>query len=166
MIADRSVMTIIAPLRSCCSACLDICRNKSACEKIVTWSIVQSCGEYEQWEGEGSAEMAEFSAGLQKRQGERYVISLFFYFFWGEVLWVFHDICAGHSPSNHEKLACALIRVSALNRANMVVIWHIYIFEQMCFQLFEDCHTPSCPYIIWELIPYSFGAQALIELSQ
>ena len=34
----------------------------------------------------------------------------------------------------------------------------------MCFQLsFEDCHTPSCPNIIWELIPY-FGAQALNNL--
>ena len=31
-----------------------------------------------------------------------------------------------------------------------VLLIDIYIFEQMCFQLsFEDCHTPSCPSIIW-----------------
>ena len=40
----------------------------------------------------------------------------------GEVLQVFHDICAGHSPSHRKKLACVLnIRVCALNRANMVM---------------------------------------------
>ena len=46
--------------------------------------------------------MAEISAGLQTRQEERYVISLFLLLL-GEVLRVFLDICAGHSPSNREK---------------------------------------------------------------
>ena len=67
MIADRSVMTVIAPSHSRCSACLDVCGKISAREKIVNWSIVRSCDE-------GTAEMAEFSAGLQTRQEERYVI--------------------------------------------------------------------------------------------
>ena len=53
--------------------------------------------------------MAEFSAGLQTRLEERYVISLFLLLL-GEVLQVFHDMYAGHSPSNHEKLASAIIR--------------------------------------------------------
>ena len=114
MIADRSVMTVIAPSHSGCSACLDVNRNNSECEKIVNWSIIRSCGEFEQWERGGTAEMAEFSAGWQTGQEEMYVIS----YFWGEVLRVFHDICAGHSSSNREKLACALIRVCVLNRAN------------------------------------------------
>ena len=46
---------------------------------MVDWSIVQSCGEYEQREREETAEMAEFNAGLQTWQEERYVISLFFF---------------------------------------------------------------------------------------
>ena len=47
------------------------------CEKIANWSIVRSCGEYEQWEREGTTEMEELSAGLQTQQEERYVILLF-----------------------------------------------------------------------------------------
>ena len=70
------VLAVIAPLRSRCSVSLDVCSYNRACE-TVNWSIVQSCGEYEQWECEGTAEIAEFSAGLQTRQEERYVILLF-----------------------------------------------------------------------------------------
>ena len=76
MIADRSVFAVIAPLHSRCSVCLDLCRYNPTCEKIVKWLIVQLCGKYEQWEPIGTAEIAEF-AGLQTRQEERYVISLF-----------------------------------------------------------------------------------------
>ena len=47
-------------------------------------------GEYNQWEGEGTAEIVEFSAGLQTRQEDTSA-------------GVFRDICAGHSPSNREK---------------------------------------------------------------
>ena len=43
--------------------------------------------------------MADFSAGLQTWQEERYVI-LLSYFFWGEDL---HDNCASHPPSNCDK---------------------------------------------------------------
>ena len=53
-------------------------------------------------EREGTVEIAEFSAGLQTRQEERYVILLFLLLL-GEVLQVFRDICPGHSPSNREK---------------------------------------------------------------
>ena len=77
MIAKRRVLAFIAPLRSRCSVSLDVCTYNPACEKIVNWSIVRSCGEYEQWEREGTVEVAEFSAGLQTWQKERYVISLF-----------------------------------------------------------------------------------------
>ena len=96
MIADRRVpvLAVIAPLRSHCSVCLDICSFNPACKKVVNWPIVRSCGEYEQCEREGTAEIAEFSAGLQTRQEERYVILR---------LLLFHDICTGHSPSNREK---------------------------------------------------------------
>ena len=61
-------------------------------------------------------EYAEFSAGLQTRQEERYVISLFLLILGG----IFRDICAGHSPSHCEKRPCALIWACALNRKNMV----------------------------------------------
>ena len=47
--------------------------------------------------------MADFSAGLQTRQGERYVILLFLLLL-GEILQVFHDNCTSHSPSNCENL--------------------------------------------------------------
>ena len=65
MSADRSVMVIIVPLRSRCSSYLDAWRYKHACNKIVDWSITQSCGEYEQRERYGTTEMTEFDAGLQ-----------------------------------------------------------------------------------------------------
>ena len=51
------------------------CYNRT--REIVNWSKLWPCGEYEQWEREGTAEIAEFSAGLQTRQEERYVILLF-----------------------------------------------------------------------------------------
>ena len=76
MIAERSVMTVIAPSHSRCSTCFRRLLQQSACEKIIDWSRVQSCGEYKQLEQEGTAEMAEFSAGLQTRQEERYVFWL------------------------------------------------------------------------------------------
>ena len=77
MIADRSVLAIISPSSPCCSAILDVWRYKPACNEIVDLSITQSCGEYEQRERKGTAEMADFNAGLQTRQEERYVISFF-----------------------------------------------------------------------------------------
>ena len=77
MIADRSVLAVIAPLCSHCSVCFEVCRYNPACEKIVNWSIIRSRGEYEQCEQEGTAEIAKFRAGLQTRQEERYMISLF-----------------------------------------------------------------------------------------
>ena len=77
MSADHSVSAIILPSRSHCSAYLDTWRYKPTCNKIVDWSIARSCSEYEQREHEGTAEMTEFNAGLQKQQEERYVISLF-----------------------------------------------------------------------------------------
>ena len=99
MIADCSVVAVIAPSRSRCSACLDICCYNPACEKIVNWSIVRSCGEYEQCEPKGTAEMAEFSSGLQIQQEERCMISLFLLLL-GGILRVFHDSCASRPPSN------------------------------------------------------------------
>ena len=74
MSVDRSVMVIILPLRSHRLAYLDAWRYKPACNEIVDWSITRSCGEYEQRERKGTTEMAEFNAGLQTRQEERYVI--------------------------------------------------------------------------------------------
>ena len=97
MIADRRVLAVIAPLSSRCSVA-DVCSYNRSCEKIVNWSIVQSCVEYEQWERKGTAEIAEFSAGLQTRQEERYVISLFLLPLGGSFTRFSHDICAGHSP--------------------------------------------------------------------
>ena len=47
MIADRRALAVIASLRSRCSVSLDVCSYNCACE-IVNWSIVRSCGEYEQ----------------------------------------------------------------------------------------------------------------------
>ena len=63
--------------------------------------------------------MADFSAGLQTWQEERYVI-LLSYFFWGEDL---HDNCASHPPSNCDKKGggCTLIQDWALNRVNTVL---------------------------------------------
>ena len=72
MSADCSVLAIILPSRSRCSAYLDAWRYKPACNEIIDWSIAQSCGEYEQREREGTAEMAEFNAGLQTRQEESF----------------------------------------------------------------------------------------------
>ena len=74
MIAERSVFPL---LHYCALAVQRACRNNTACNKIIIWSIVRSCGDYEQGELEGTAEMVEFSAGLQTQQEERYVISLF-----------------------------------------------------------------------------------------
>ena len=76
MSADRSIMAIILPSRSRCSAYLDAWLYNPACNEIVDWSITQSCSN-EKREREGTAEMAEFNAGLQTRQEERYVIWLF-----------------------------------------------------------------------------------------
>ena len=52
------------------------CLPQQSTRKKIRWSIVRSCGEYERWEREGTAEMALFSAGLQTRQEERYVFWL------------------------------------------------------------------------------------------
>ena len=71
MSANRSVMAIILPLRSHCSAYLDAWRYNPARNEIVDWSITRSCGECEQREHQGTAEMAEFNAGLQTQQEER-----------------------------------------------------------------------------------------------
>ena len=57
MIADRRVLAVIAPLRSRCSVSLEVCSYNRARE-IVNWSIVRSCGEYEQGEREETAEIA------------------------------------------------------------------------------------------------------------
>ena len=116
MIANRIVITVIAPSHSRCSVCLDVCGNNPHVKKIINWSIVQ----YEQWEHEGTAEMAEFSAGLQTRQEEWYVI-----WFWlilggdsmkGDNLWrllvpQFPRKIGGDAP----------IQDRALNRANTVI---------------------------------------------
>ena len=59
-------------------------------------------------------ELAEFSAGLQTRQEERYVILLFLLLLGGGggvVLWVFHDNWAGHFPSNREKKGGGEVRL-------------------------------------------------------
>ena len=77
MSADRSVSATILPCRSCCSAYLDAWRYKPASNEIIDWSIAQLCGEYEQPKHEGTAEMAEFNAGSQTWQEERYVILLY-----------------------------------------------------------------------------------------
>ena len=77
MIAERRVLAVIAPLRSRCSVCLDVCSYNLACEKIVNWSIARSCSEYGQCERKGTTEIVEFSAALQTWQEERYVISLY-----------------------------------------------------------------------------------------
>ena len=84
MIADCSVLAIIAPSLSRCPAFLDAWRYN----KIVDWSIVRSYGEY---------------AALVCRHGKRKgILFRFSYFFWGEVLQVFQDSCAGYSPSNRK----------------------------------------------------------------
>ena len=44
MTANQSVMNVIAPLHSRCSACLEVLAR----EKSVNLSIVRSCGEFEQ----------------------------------------------------------------------------------------------------------------------
>ena len=72
MIADRRALAVIAPLRSRCLVSLDVC-SYNLTREIVNWSKVWSCSENEQREREGTAEIAEFSAGLQTRQEERYV---------------------------------------------------------------------------------------------
>ena len=69
MIADGRALAIIAPFRSRCSVSLDVCSYNRARE-IINWSIVRSCGEYEQRERERTAEIVEFSAGLQTQQEE------------------------------------------------------------------------------------------------
>ena len=74
MSADSSVMAIILHSRSHCSAYLDGWRYKPASNEINDWSITQSCGKYEQRERKETAETAEFNAGLQTQQEERYVI--------------------------------------------------------------------------------------------
>ena len=75
MSADCSVLAIIAPSHSHCS--LEAWCYKPAYNENVYWSKTRSCGEYEQREHEGTAEMAEFNVGLQTWQEERYVITLF-----------------------------------------------------------------------------------------
>ena len=74
MSAGSSVMTIILHSRSRCTAYLDAWRYKPACNEINDWSITRSCGKYEQRERKETAQMAEFNAGLQTQQEERYVI--------------------------------------------------------------------------------------------
>ena len=82
--ADRSVLAIISLSRIRCSAYLDAWHyNSAACNKVVGWSIVRSCGKYEQREREGIAEMAELNDGLQTRQEERYLIAIFLHILGG-----------------------------------------------------------------------------------
>ena len=93
----------------------------AACEKIINWSIVRSCGEYEQWEHEGTAEMAEFSAGLQTRQEVRFVILLFLLLLGGKFYEFFMTIGLAIPPLTVKNSGGgALIRDRALNRANTV----------------------------------------------
>ena len=82
------------------------------------FSIVRSCGEYEQLEREGTAEIAQFSAGLQTRQEERYVISLFLLLLGGSFTsFSWHLVIP---PLTMKNRPCALIWTCALNRKNTV----------------------------------------------
>ena len=108
MSAHCSVSATVWPSRSCCLAYLDAWRYKPASNEIIDWSIAQLCGKYEPPKREGTAEMAEFIAGLQTRQEERYVIPLYlllYKFFMTVALAVppltmkYRDVCLiGHVP--------------------------------------------------------------------
>ena len=73
-----------------------------------------------------TAEMAEFSAGLQTRQEERYVLLLFLLFLRGTFYEFFMTIALAIPPLTVKiRGGGALIRDCALNRANTVSHMHI-----------------------------------------
>ena len=73
-------------------------------------------------ESEGTAEMAEFSAGLQPWQEERYVILLFLLLLGGSFYEFFMTIVLAIPPLMVKNRGGAFIRNCALNRANTVVV--------------------------------------------
>ena len=98
----------------------DVCSYNCARE-IVIWSKLRPCGEYKQWERKGTAEKAEFSAGLQTRQEERYVILLFLLLLGGSFLSFCVTFALVIHPLTKKNRPCALIRSCALKRKNTVI---------------------------------------------
>ena len=109
----------------------------------------------EQWEHEGTAEIAEFSTGLQTRQEERFVILLFL-LFWGEEVRkeFFKTFALVIHPLTVKNRPCALIRSCALNRKNTVLYlkicthlvqiskWSVCLLNKVAIQLIVDLWIP------------------------
>ena len=82
MIADRKVLAVIAPSRSRCSVCLESVRRLPHVKRLLIGQL--------------------WNSALVCRYGKLEERTSIFLLLLGEVLQVFHDSCAGHSPSNCE----------------------------------------------------------------
>ena len=73
------------------------------CEKIVNWSIVRSCGEYEQcWNGGIQCWFADTARG-------KVCDFAFLTSYGGEVLRFFHDNCSSHSSLTVKNRGCGCV---------------------------------------------------------
>ena len=99
MIADRSVLDVIAPLRSRCSVCLEVCRMCRA------WRKCWNCGIQRWFADTARGKVCDFA---------------FLTFSRGKFYEIFMTVALAIPPLTVKNSPCALIRACALNRKNTV----------------------------------------------
>ena len=111
----------------------DVCSYNRARE-IVNWSKLRPCGEYEQWEREGTAEIAGIQRWFADMARGKVCNFAFltssggkFYEFFVTFALVIHPLTVKNRP-------CALIRSCALNRKNTVSYTYTSIRETVDYQ--------------------------------